>query len=107
MTDPGAYQPSGAIHHELTGRRTTLTIEERGDAARTIAALLDLGAVAIEDLVVNAGRGAAGRVQEQRLVKADTGVAVGEAPKLSRCRDGRAARRVEDNEVVAHSRASS
>ena len=50
--------------------------DEPRDAARAVAALLDLGAVGVEDAVVDVGAGAARRLEHQRLVEADAGAAV-------------------------------
>jgi hypothetical protein len=41
-------------------------------------------------------------MQHQRLVETDAGMAVGEAAELSGRRQGHAAWRVEDDEVIAH-----
>ena len=63
----------------LHGAASELARDQAGDAAGAVAALLDLGAVGIEDAVEDVGAGRARRHQHQRLVEADAGAAVGEA----------------------------
>ena len=57
-------------------------MQERREAAHAIAALLDLAAVGVEDAVVGLGAGAARRLDHQRLVEADAGVARGQRAPL-------------------------
>ena len=52
-------------------------MHERGDAARAVAALLHLAAVGVEDAVEHGVSGAARRLEHQRLVETDAGMAVG------------------------------
>jgi hypothetical protein len=78
---------------------------EAGEAARAVAALLDLAAVGVEDAVAEVDAGRVGRLDDEDLVGADAEAAVAEAAHL-RARRARAARRarscrVEHDEIVA------
>ena len=76
-------------------------MEQGGDAARAVAALLDLDAVGVEDAVEDGRVRTPRRLENQRLVEADAGMSVGEAPQLLRRRQRGARRRIEHDEVVA------
>ena len=76
-------------------------MHEAHEAARAVAALLDLAAVGVEDAVAEVDVGAAGFLDQQDLVAADAEMAVGDAAALfGRERDG-LADAVEHDEVVA------
>ena len=91
----------GAVHLEdpIAGCLSA-PVQERGDAARTVAALLDLHAVSVEDAVEHPGIGPAGRGEHQGLIEPDAGVPLGEGPQL-RGRRVPVRGRLEDHEVVA------
>ena len=83
--------------------RQALVAHEAHEAARAVAALLDLAAVAVEDAVaeIDARARRCGST-DQHLVGADAEAAVGQAPHLRRASSvERRARRVEHDEVVA------
>jgi len=94
-----------AVEHQLTiatiGRLGAAAMQECRQATHAIAALLHLAAVGIEDAVVDLGAGAARRLDHQRLVEADTGVARGERAPLGGGRQPSVARRIENDEIVA------
>ena len=76
-------------------------MHEAHEAARAVAALLDLAAVGVEDAVAEVDVVAGGRLDQQDLVAADAEVAVGDAAALlGGERDG-LADAVEHDEVVA------
>ena len=50
---------------------------ESSYAARTVAALFDLGAIGVEDTVVHIGVAIARRQQNERLIETDAGAAIG------------------------------
>ena len=73
---------------------------EAADAARAVAALLDLAAVAVEDPVAQRLARSVGGIEEQELVGADSEAPVGEtADEIGRERDG-LGDGVKDDEVV-------
>jgi hypothetical protein len=78
-----------------------LLMDEAHEAARAVAALLDLAAVGVEDAVaeIDARRRAA--LDDQDLVAADAEMAVGEKARLGRRRHEVLADRVEHDEIVA------
>ena len=63
------------------------------EAARAVAALLDLAAVGVEDAVAEIGVGPCRRLDHQDLIAADAEMAVGEMPQLRRRQRERRARR--------------
>ncbi len=74
--------------------RQTLVADETGEAARPVATLLNLGAVGVEDAVMEVGSGQARRLDEQNLIAADAEAAIGEpADRLPRPDRSVAARR--------------
>ena len=77
--------------------------DEPRDAARAVAALLDLGAVGIEDSVVDVRAGATWRFEDQRLVEPDAGAPVRQAAQSGGRGHLLGAAGVEDDEVVAES----
>jgi hypothetical protein len=68
----------------------TLIADEAREAARAIAALLDLGAVGVEDAVVEIGSGQTRRLDQQDLIAADAETPVGQTSREIR-RPGRPA----------------
>jgi hypothetical protein len=59
-----------------------VVVHEAHEAARAVAALLDLAAVGVEDAVAEIGVVAAGLLDQQDLVAADAEMAVGDAAAL-------------------------
>ena len=59
-----------------------LVAHEAHEAARAVAALLDLAAVGVEDAVAEIGAGARGGLDQQDLVAADAEMAVGDPAHL-------------------------
>src|SRR6185437_12240163 len=97
---PRPDEAGGTVHRDGARGCEPAAREERADAAGTIAALLHLHAIGVEDAVVHGGVGSPGRLQDERLVEPDAGVAVREAA------DERAVERgagggIEHGEVVA------
>ena len=74
---------------------------EAREAAGAVAALLDLGAVGVEDPVAEVDPFARRRLDEQDLVGADAEMAIGDAPPLLAPEAQRLANAVDDDEVVA------
>ena len=99
----GLDHPGRAVHAQRPAARPAAPPQEFGDAARPVAALLDLAAVGIEDAVVDRGARPGRRLQHQRLVEADAGVAVGQPSPGGGVGQGRRVRRIHDDEVVAES----
>src|ERR1700728_2517099 len=97
------HQARGTLERDGARSAPAAAEEERGDAARTVAALLDLVAVAVEDPVEECAVRAPRRFQHQRLIETDAGAAVGErAHPLTREQPARRGR-LEDREVVSDS----
>src|SRR5215469_5252653 len=90
-----------AVERELTVAGATAAPEESREAAGTVATLLDLGAVGVEDPVVRRAVRAPRRIEQQRLVEADAGAAIRQCPQPGRIEEGIGDRRIEHNEVVA------
>ncbi len=78
-----------------------LVQHEAGEAARTVAALLDLGTVGIEDAVAEIHFRVVRRLDDQQLVEADAGVAVTPLLGVLGLNVRVLADQVEDHEVVA------
>jgi hypothetical protein len=57
-------------------------MEQGGNAARPVATLLDLGAIGVEYPIEDRRVGAAGRLEDQRLVKPYPGVTIRNTPEL-------------------------
>jgi hypothetical protein len=78
--------------------------DEADEAARAVAALLDLvAAAAVEDAVAEVGAGARRRLDDEDLVGTDAEAPIGEALDLRVVEHERLLRRVDDDEVVAGS----
>ncbi|MNO46854.1 hypothetical protein D3C76_371460 [compost metagenome] len=89
------------FHADALFRGQALVQHEAGEAARTVAALLHLGAVGVEDAVAEIEVGVARRLDDQQLVEADAGVAVAPHLYVARLDMGVLADQVEDHEVIA------
>src|SRR5882672_54982 len=97
-----SHQSSGTIHHDFARPEFRAAGDERGDATRAVAALLDLDAVGIDDAIEDAGVGTARRFQDKCLVETDAGVPAGQFAEGAGVGD-LPARSIEDHEVVAES----
>ncbi len=76
-------------------------MDELHEAARAVAALLDLAAVGVEDPVAEVGRGVARLLDHQNLIAADAAVPLGDSPQLL-ARQGKGfLRKVENDKIVA------
>ena len=100
---PRIDDPARAVHRQLRSARRAPAGDEAGDAARAVAALLDLRAVRVEDPVVDVRPRAARRQEYQCLVEADARVAIRQPAQRVLRRDLAGILRVEDDEVVAES----
>jgi hypothetical protein len=76
-------------------------MDEAHEAARAVAALLDLAAVGIEDAVAEIDARRRRALDDQDLVAADAEMAVGEKARLGRRRHEVLADGVEHDEIVA------
>ena len=76
-------------------------MHESHEAARAVAALLDLAAVGIEYAVAEIDIGPRRFFHQQDLVAANAAVAVGEPARLGGRQINVLAHRIDDNEVVA------
>ena len=94
-------RPRGTVHGDVAGWRAAATVQQGGDAARAVAALLDLEPVGVEDAVEHGRSCPARRFEHQRLVEADAGMAVRQLAPVLRRGQRAAGRRIEDDEVVA------
>jgi hypothetical protein len=81
----------------------TLIADEAGEAACPVAALFDLGAVGIEDAVMEIGIGQARRLDQQDLIAADAEAPIGQTSRELGIQVDPLAHGVEDDEVVAQS----
>src|SRR5688572_6040646 len=99
-----ADQPRRAVEQQLVaavrGFRAA-PMEERGEAARAVAALLDLAAVGVEDAVVDLRALAARRLEDERLIETNPGMTRGQRTPLLGGRQAAVARRIEHDEIVA------
>ena len=90
-----------AVEVEARALRRTVAHDERGDAARTVAALLRLRAVGVPDAIARDGRGVARCFDGDDLVAPDARVAIGERATQRRIRRGLSVPEVDHDEVVA------
>ncbi len=81
--------------------RQALLMDEAHEAARAVAALLDLAAIGIEDAVAEIDAGRRRTFDHQDLVATDAKVAVGEKARLGRRRHEVLVDGVEHDKVVA------
>jgi len=98
--DAGVNRASGAVEDERATACQATAVQQGGDAARAVPALLDLVAGvedAVEDGAVRALRGR----EHQCLIEADAGAARGETAQSPWREHRRISRRIEDDEVVA------
>jgi hypothetical protein len=72
-------------------------------ATRSIAAVLDLAAIGVEDAVIKIHRAGARRFDEQYLITAHTEAPIGEHAHLSHTERNRSGRGIDDDKVVAQS----
>ena len=77
-------QSTGAFHAYAARVATALKSQQLGDAARTVAALLHLVTVGIEDAIEGFGVDAARALDDQCLIKADAAMAIGQLLPLLR-----------------------
>ncbi len=77
-------------------------MDEGRDAPGTVATLLHLGAVGIEDAIEHGGVRPARRFQDEGLVETDAGMPVRQSSQRLAGGEGGAGRCLEDDEVVAH-----
>ena len=99
----GLDDPAARLHayHALVGQAALAN--EVHEAARAIAALLDLAAVGIEDAVAKIDAGLCRLLDDQNLVAADAEVTIGDAPDLAGVEHDGLGDRVENNEIVTQS----
>src|SRR6202000_1436399 len=83
------------------GACAALAIQEGRNTACSIAALFDFNAVGIEYAIEHSRVGASGLLQDQCLVEADAGMAIGQLLELFQGRLGLSEWGMEHNEVVA------
>jgi hypothetical protein len=76
-------------------------MHKAGEAARTVAALLDLATIAIEDAIAEIDVGARARFDQQHLVAANAAMAIGQEAQLLGCQFERLANPVEHDKVIA------
>ena len=74
---------------------------EVGEAARTIATVLHFIAIRVEDAVIEFHVGSRRGFDQQQLVEADAGMAVGQATDLGAGQHDGIRNQVDDHEVVA------
>jgi hypothetical protein len=97
----GRDQSGGGFQHNF-GLRAFLE-QQAGDAAGGISARRNFTAVGIVDAHKGGGAAIASRFDGNKLVEANTGVAVGERARSRRIHSERLPARVDDNEIVAQS----
>jgi hypothetical protein len=91
-----------AVSTRISGlRREARVAHEAREAARAVAALLDLAAVGVPDAVAEIVAFLPGLLHHQQLVAADAEMAVGDAPYLLGREAHGLAHAVEHDEVVA------
>ena len=103
LADARAHGAARAFHRDLTAERRVSRVQERGDTARAVAALLDFGAVGVEYPVEDARSIVARGFEHQGLIEADAGVPIREraqGPRIDGAA-GKSGRRVEYKKIVA------
>jgi hypothetical protein len=78
----GSIRPPLRLDADGALRRQALLVHEAHEAARAVAALLDLAAVGVEDAVAEVGVGPRGFLDDEDLVAADAEMAVGKEARL-------------------------
>jgi hypothetical protein len=101
VLDPGSDHARGGLDADLALAGEPLVEDEASEAARAVAALLDLAAVGIEDAVAEIVRGIARSLDQQDLVAADAAMAVGDAAGAPGREVDLLAYAVEHHEIVA------
>ena len=101
VLEPRSDDPAGRLDANLTLVREPPVAHEPDEAARAVAALLDLAAVGVEDPVAKVDVGARRPLDDEHLVAAHAKAAVGERADLARGEGERLDGRVDDDEVVA------
>ena len=96
-------EPSRTIHRDRTCRDAPTAVKQGCDAAGAIAALFDFSAIGVEYAIEDRGIRTSRRLEHQRLVIADSGMAVRQTPELLGTQHGLASGRIEHDKVVAHS----
>ena len=96
-----AHHARGAVESDGTVLGQSAVMQQGGDAARAVAALLDLVAVGVEDAVEHGRVGPPGAREHQRLIEADAGAAVGEAAQALGLENGFVGGGIKDDEIVA------
>ena len=91
----------GGTDADLGGQRKAFVMHKAHEATRTVAALLDLATVGVEDTVIKIGTGAARQLDLQNLIAADAETTVGELAQLRNAQSQRRARRIEHDKVIA------
>src|SRR5581483_1890965 len=94
-------QAAQRLDAELALRGEAARVHELHEAARAVAALLDLAAVGVEDAVAEIRVGAGRPLHRQHLVAAHAKVAIRERPDLAPGEGKPLLRAVEDDEIVA------
>ena len=92
-------RPDHGLDHHMAA--AVLLHQQIGDAARGIAAGLDLPAVGIADAHEGIGEPVLRRLDQDQLIAADTLAPVGDAPRLRLIERDRVPARVDNDEVVA------
>src|SRR6185503_8544183 len=95
-----ADRAAEGLDADLGFAREAAAVHELHEAARAVAALLDLPAVGIEDAVAKVRAAGVGRFDHQDLVAADAEVAVGDLPQLGSVEPERLAGAIENHEIV-------
>ncbi len=99
--DPRTDHAARGLDADLAPGGEALVEHEAREAARAVAALLDLAAVGVEDAVAEIVTRVARPLHQQHLVAADAEVAVGEGACLRGREVDRLAHAVQHDEVVA------
>ena len=101
VPEHGHDHPARGLDANLALRREPLVADELDEAARAVAALLDLAAVGVEDPVAEIDVVARRGLDHQHLVAADAEAPVGEPAQLRRRQLQALPHAVEDDEIVA------
>ena len=100
--DARAHEPGRTVEGEHAVAAGAALVQERGNATRAVAALLDLVAVGVENPVEHRRRGAPRPLQHQRLVKADAGAPIRETAQQLGPQHRLVGGRIEHDKIVAH-----
>src|SRR5712692_4679208 len=91
---------AGRLDADLALRGQALGVRKLHDAARAVAALLDLAAVGVEDAVAEIGAAPARPLEHRDLVAADAVVPVSDFSYLSPCQREIASGAINDHKIV-------